>query len=141
MKTEKIVLSFIAVAIGILVAGAAFYLYQATKTVDLSKTKTFSLQTPTPSPKPTIILTVDTPKDEEVFDKKIITILGKTTKDATVIISTQTDDQVVTPAQNGNFSTTAVISDGQNIIEITAVLPNGEEARLTRTVTFSTETF
>lgn len=142
MKTEKIVLSFIAVTIGILVAGVVFYLYQTTKAINPSKTKTVSLQTtPAPSEKPANFLTVDSPKDEEVFDKKIVTVSGKTSPEATIIITTQTDDQVITPAQTGNFSTTATITDGQNIIEITAVLPNGEEVRLKRTVTFSTETF
>lgn len=141
MKTEKIVLSFIAITVGVLVAGVVFYLYQATKTVNLSKTKTVSIQTPTPLPKPTIFLTVDAPKDEEVFDKRTIAISGKTAPSSTIIISTKTDDQVITPAQNGNFSTSVVIEDGQNIIEITAVLPSGEETKIVRTVTFSTETF
>lgn len=142
MKTEKIVLSFIAITVGVLVAGVVFYLYQATKTINLSKTKSVSLQTtPAPSEKPAIFLTVDAPKDEEVFDKRTITISGKTAPSSTIIITTQTDDQVITSAQNGNFSTSVVIGDGQNIIEITAVLPNGEETKIIRTVTFSTETF
>lgn len=141
MKTEKVVLSFIAITVGVLVAGVVFYLYQATKTISPSKIKTVSIQTPTPLPKPAIFLTVDSPKDEEVFDKRTIVISGKTAPASTIIISTQTDDQVITPAQNGNFSTSVVIEDGQNIIEITAVLPSGEETKIIRAVTFSTETF
>lgn len=141
MKTEKIVLSFIAITVGVLVAGVVFYIYQVTKTISPSKIKTVSIQTPSPIPKPTIFLTVDAPKDEEVFDKRTISISGKTAPSSTIIISTQTDDQVITPAQNGNFSTSVVIEDGQNIIEITAVLPSGEETKIIRAVTFSTETF
>lgn len=141
MKTEKIVLSFIAITVGVLVAGVIFYIYQATKTISPPKTKTVSIQTPSPIPKPTIFLTVDAPKDEEVFDKRTISISGKTAPSSIIIISTQTDDQVITPAQNGNFSTSVVIGDGQNIIEITTVLPSGEETKIIRTVTFSTETF
>jgi len=142
MKTEKIVLSFIAVVIGLAVAGAAFYLYQTTKTIPESQTRTPSLVlTPTPKPYSSIFLTVESPKDEEVFDKKTITITGKTEKDAIIIISTNTNDEVITPALNGNFSTTTTIENGQNQIAIIAVSLSGEEKKIVKTVTFSTEEF
>lgn len=141
MKTEKIILSFIAVLIGILISGVVFYFYQASKTIPSSKTKTISIAQATPTPKPSIFLSVDSPKDEDVIDKKTITISGKTIKDATIIISTSASDQVITPALNGNFSSTAVIDDGQNEITITALAPNGEEVSVIKTVTFSTENF
>lgn len=144
MKAEKIVISFIAVAIGILVAGGAFYFYQRTKTIPEEESETRSIavsKKPTPSPKPSIFLTVESPKDEEVFDQKTITISGKTDPEATIFISTAVNDQVLEPARNGNFSTTQTIQDGQNRIEITAISKNGEETTVVRTVTFSTEVF
>lgn len=141
MKTEKIILSFIAVAIGILVSGIGFYFYQSTKTISPSKTKTISISKPSPTTPPSIFLAVDNPKDEDVIDKKIINISGKTTADAVIVISTEANDQVIPPASNGNFSATATIGDGQNQIEITAIVPNGEEAKIIRTITYSTESF
>lgn len=141
MKAEKIVIAFIAVSVGILVAGIAFYLYQATKILSPAKTKIISISSPTSTPTPSIFLTVDHPRDEEVSDKKTITISGKTDSSATIVISTQSTDQVITPASNGNFSTTLAIDDFENQIEITAIAPNGEEARIVRTVTYSTESF
>lgn len=141
MKTEKVVISFIAVAIGILAAGIIFYLYQTTKTLPSSKIKTVSITPPSPTPALTIFLSLDKPKDEEVFDTKTITISGKTVKDAVIVISNDSTDQVVTPASNGNFSTTTLLEDGQNQIEITAIAPNGEETKITKIITFSTENF
>ncbi|MDP3987714.1 MAG: hypothetical protein Q8P80_01060 [Candidatus Levybacteria bacterium] len=141
MKTEKIVISFIAVVIGILAAGAVFYFYQSSKTIPASKSKTVTIAAPTPTPKLSIFLSVDKPKDEDVVDSKTISVSGKTTGQAAVIVSTQSQDQVLTPASNGSFSTTITIEDGQNQVEITAIAPNGEETRITRTITFSTETF
>lgn len=143
MKKEKVVLSFIAVVLGLLVSGVAFYLYQSTKTVPDAKTKTISIK---PSVAPdletsSIFLSLDSPKDESVVDKKIINVTGKTVKDAVVVVSTNIDDEVISPASNGNFSTTVNIEDGQNQIEVTAIAPNGEEEKAIRTVTFSTETF
>lgn len=141
MKTEKIILSFLAVVAGILISGIVFYFYQLSKTIPPSKTRTISISQPSPTPKPSIFLSVDGPKDEEVFDKKTITIAGKTIKEATIVISTEGSDQAITPATNGNFTLDTIIGDGQNKIEITAIAPNGEEATVVRTVTFSTENF
>lgn len=143
MKAEKVILSFLAIVIGVLVAGFAFYLYQATKTIPDSKIKTVtSTTTPTPSQQSSsVILTIDSPKDEEVLDKKTITIAGRTNSDAIILISVSGNDQVITPASTGSFSATATLDDGTNIIEITAIAPNGEETTLTRTVTFTTESF
>lgn len=142
MKSEKIILSFIAIVIGILVAGVGFYLYQSTKTVKI--TKTISI-TPAPtSPaykKSSLFLSIDYPVNEEVTDKKVITVSGKTIPDATVLISTPSEDDVVTPTKTGNFSTSMLIQDDENQIEITAIAPSGEETKAVKTVTFSTEDF
>lgn len=131
----------LAVFFGLLVAGIAFYIYENTKTISPSEIKTVSIATPTPTLKPSIFLSIDKPKDEEVFEKKIISISGKTTVEAIVVILTNNDEEVLTPTNSGNFSTTTTIVDGQNLIEITAIAPNGESTRSLRTVTFSTEKF
>ena len=143
MKAERVILSFVAVIIGLIAAGVAFYLYQVTKVVPDSD-KTISLMpkiSVSPTPDSANLLSIDTPTDEQVFDKKTITITGKTRKDATIIVTTEDNDQVVTPAANGNFSITQTIPGGTTLVHITAVFPNGEEQTITRTVTFSTENF
>lgn len=141
MKTEKIIISFIAVVIGLLFAGVAFYLYQSTKIVKPSNTKTVTIIPPTPTFAPTVFLSVENPKDGDVVNKKTININGKTIPDATILVSTETSDEVVAPARNGAFSVTATIEDGTNQLTITAIAPNGEEAKVIRTITFSTENF
>ncbi|MFH1833284.1 MAG: hypothetical protein ABH816_03960 [Candidatus Levyibacteriota bacterium] len=141
MKTERIVISFIAVAIGILFAGIVFYFYQTTKVVPASQTKTITVTSPSPTSSPSISLSVDNPKDEAVSDTKIISVSGKTTTDAVIAIITNSQNQVVTPASNGNFSANITLDDRQNEIEITAIAANGEETRIVRTVTYSTENF
>ena len=141
MSKEKVVLSFIAVAVGILVTGVAFYLYQATKTIPSSKIKTIKISSPSSTPKPSIYLTIKVPEDEKVVGKKVVTVSGTTAKDATIVVLSPVDEDIVKPAGTGDFSTTINIEDGQNNIEITAISPKGEEIRVTRTVTFSTEEF
>ena len=141
MKTERVILSFIAVLVGILVTGMAFYLYQSTKKPTPPNTKIITLSEPTPTPAQSVLLSIKSPTDEEVITKKIVSITGTTEKDATVVIVTPVDQEVLTPASSGNFSTTVNIDDGQNFIEITAISASGQETKMTRTVTFSTEDF
>ncbi len=144
MKAEKIILSFVAVVIGLIAAGVAFYLYQMTKTIPPSKDQVISVQTqitPSPTPDTQNFLTVENPKDESVTNTKTITIQGKTAPKATIIISTENSDQVVKAAANGDFTLTITTGNGTNVIQITAIFANGEEKKITRTVTYSTESF
>ncbi len=144
MKAEKVILSFVAVFVGLIAAGVAFYLYQTTRTIPPEQAKPLAMKpqdTPTPTPLDNNLLSIDSPKDEEVFDKKVINISGKTVKDSTITVSTLDSDQVVKPADNGEFTFTQTIPDGTSTIQITAIFPNGEEKKVTRTVTYSTESF
>lgn len=142
MKAEQIILSFIAVLIGLLVAGGSFYIYQLTKEVPPEKTTAITIQTP-PSPTPELnhYLKINTPKDEEIVNKKIITISGSTLPNSTIIVSSENEDQVVKPTKNGDFSITHTIGDDTNVIYITAIFPNGEEQTEIRTVSFTNEEF
>lgn len=141
MKKEKVILSFVAALIGLMFAGAAFYFYESSKTIPPSTIKKISIVPPSPTPKPSIFLNLDLPKHEDVVNKKVITVSGKTISDAVVSVISENYQDVITPAKNGDFSTTMNINDGQNLIEITAMAPNGEDIKVTRTVTFSTEEF
>ena len=144
MKAERILLSFVAVIIGLAAAGGAFYLYQMTKALPNQKIKPPTLSsniTPSPTPDSANFLNVDSPKDEQVFDKKLITVHGKTANDATIIVSSENGDEVIKPASNGDFNLTITIPDGTSILQTTAIFANGEEKSVARTVTFSTENF
>jgi hypothetical protein len=143
MKAERVILSFVAVIIGLIAAGGAFYLYQMTKAVpDKDKALSFLPKVAvSPTPDKANLLTIDSPKDEEVVSKRVITISGKTRNDATIIVTAEDNDEVVKPASNGNFSITQSIPSGTTIIYITAVYPNGEQETIKKTVTSSTENF
>jgi hypothetical protein len=141
MKTEKIVLSLIAVLFGLLVAGALFYLFQASKTVSNTTTKAISFASPTPSPFPSIFLTLDRPKDEEVVSKKILIVSGKTSSNAIVTVITDSSQDVITPSTNGDFSTTVSLDEGQNVLSVISIAPNGESVAAKKTVTYSQEEF
>jgi hypothetical protein len=141
---EKIILSVVAALLGLLVAGGAFYIYQMTRTIEdkpVKMDKPLTKQQPSPTPQSNNYIIVENPKDEEVFTKKVITVSGKVTPGSTVVISTESSDQVVKPADSGNFSLTQTLEDGVSIINITAFFPNGETQSIMKTATYSSEDF
>ena len=140
MKQERVVLSFIMVLIGLLVAGVAFYFYQTTKVIP-DKSNTSNVISPTPTLKPTIFLSLSQPGNESVVSSKTLKISGKTEPGATVVIITDSDQLVLEPSSQGDFSTTIIISNGQNLINIRAISKNGDMVSVQRTVTYSTENF
>ena len=129
MKTERVVLAVIAIIVGLAVAGIAFFIYQSTKTIPANKTQTIKIVTPTPTPSTISLLSIDSPADESVVSTRSITISGKTANDATIVLNTATDDQVVSPASNGNYSLTTTLANGENLITITAIAANGDEVK------------
>jgi len=141
MKQERVILSFVAVLIGLLAAGLAFYFYQSTKTVSSSNQVTVNAPTPTPTPMPTVYISLSSPNDESVVTSKTLTVSGKTNPNATIIIYTDNGQQVVQPSSQGDFSTTLTLDDGENLLKLMSVLPGGETTTLQRTVTYSTEDF
>jgi hypothetical protein len=141
MKQERVILSFIMVLIGLLVAGALFYFYQSTKNVSPSTTNIVNKNTPTPTPQPKIYLTLNQFTDEQVVNDKTFKINGKANPDATIIVVTENGQQVLQPTSQGAFSTTITLDNGQNVIKIQSILPGGETTMVQRTVTYSTEDF
>lgn len=144
MRAEKVILSFVAVFVGLIAAGVAFYLYQTTQTIPTDQTKPSATKIsilPKKISTNTDIFTVETPTDGQVFDQKLINIKGTAVKGATITISTDDNDQVVQPADNGDFTLTQTIPDGTSIIEFSVIFPDGMEKKIDRTVTFSTANF
>lgn len=140
MRFEKLLLAFFALLGGLLVAGGAFYFYQSARAIPTTQIKTVLLISPTPTTSP-VLLTIDSPQDTLVTDNKTVIVTGHTDPKATLVISTNTIDQVISPSSTGAFSTTVTISNDENYIHIVAIGPHGEEVAKTLTVTYSTENF
>lgn len=142
MKKEKLILYFVATLLGLLVAGIAFYLFQSTKTISNGTiTTTIPISSPTPTNSPSVSLTLTQPKDEEVVSNKVLVVSGKTQSNAIVAVITDSSDDVITPSANGDFSMTVNLDNGQNVLEIIAIAPNGESIAIKKTVTYSQEEF
>lgn len=141
MKAERLILSLIAIFIGLLVAGGAFYLFQLTKQIPNGANDITIKAKATPTPSSTNYLVIDTPQEESISKVKTITIAGKVVPESTLVISNGANDQVVNPSSSGSFSVTSSLDEDTTLFYITAIFPDGEEKTLTRTVSFVTEEF
>lgn len=141
MKKEKLILTIISIIILIAVVIGVFFIYQSTKKINPTELKTISVNNPSPTPSSNLFLTIDSPKDEEVVDERSIKISGKTTPDAKIVILTEASEEAAVPGSDGSFSTDINLSADENIIEISAIAPNGEIVKVKRVVSYSTESF
>jgi hypothetical protein len=141
MKKEKVVLSFIGIAIGLICAGVVFYLYQTTKALNIGDNIIKATPTPTQAVKSNLLLTIAEPGDEKVVENKVITLSGQTNPDSTVIVITESNQEVLKPTKMGAFSTTLTLTDGQNLIKVVSYSTNGESTSKDITVTYSKEDF
>lgn len=142
MKAERIILSLIAIFIGLLVAGGAFYIYQMTKQIPDDQADTITIKShPTPTPRSSNYLSIDTPKNEEIVSNKTISIAGKVVPNSTIIVSTAGSDQVVKPSSTGNFTLTQIIDEDANVITITAIFPDGNQESQQRIVSYISDDF
>ena len=135
---ERIVIVFIAIAIGLLVTTLIFFLYQQTKTIPQKVINTVSKPTPVSSK---VYLAIDSPSDEQISDRRSIQVKGKTDPENIIIVSTNIEDEVVKPTSDGRFSVTITIDAGANVLVTRAISPSGEETVDKRVITFTTEEF
>lgn len=140
MLKEKIFLIVLAILGGILFSIGIFYLSQKTR-LPSTESSQKTTPTPTPEPSPVFFLNIDSPQNEEVFDKKIIPLIGKTDPRAQVLISSEDKELVLTPAADGSFSTNITLLDGVNSIEVISLTPSGKNIREKLTLTYSAEDF
>ena len=140
---ERILIIFIAVAIGLLITTLIFFLYQQTKTIPRSTSNnTQSAGNGEAAPtNANSYLRVDEPIEGLISDKRLIEVRGTTHPGDTLVISTNQEDVAAKPSSDSKFSLTVTIDAGANVVIIRSIAPNGEDVKESRIVTFSTEEF
>lgn len=139
---ERAIIVFIAVLAGLILTTLGFLLYETTKKkapIDVSKEKITETK-PTPE-RVDLFVTIQSPQDETLTDKRSIVIKGKTNPGNTLIVSTNQELVAATPATDGSFSVTVTIDTGANNIVVRAINPQGEEVQDSTLITFNSEDF
>lgn len=94
--------------------------------------------TPTAAPIANTALTLTSPADETFSSKSSVTVSGKTTPGATVVILYEGDDDVVLADASGNFTDDIDLITGFNNISVSAFDKSGNETNQNVIVTYST---
>ena len=141
MKKEKIILSIAALVLGIIFATAAFFIYQTTRQIDPSSIKKITINNKDAVDESKMFVTVEGPLDEQVLDDKNIKIVGKTFPNSSIVTLTEDREEAGVAAGNGKFTLDFTLSTGETIINVIAVSKEGEMAKDTIVITYSTEEF
>lgn len=143
---ERIVIVFIAAVLGLLLTTAGYFIYQTAvsyseQNKDEEKPLDLGGKTKEQKEEEVTALSITEPANEQVMTKRTIEVKGRTYAENTVIVTTNSEDVVGTPAQDGKFSVSVTIDAGVNKITTRSVSPSGEEIIDERIVTYSTEEF
>jgi hypothetical protein len=142
---ERIIIVFVAVVIGLVLTTVGYLLYQSfqnpTPNDQENTPQTISQPTLSPTPDMSFYVTITEPKNEALTDKRTITVKGNTNPGNTIIISSNQDDVVAEPKEDGSFSTTITINAGSNIIIARAMNADGDVVEQSSVVTFVSEDF
>ena len=142
MNKEKLLLITGAVLIGIIVSASTFFIYQYSKRINEADIKKITIKGSDENEnQASISLEVNEPMDEAVVDERVIKVIGKTSPNSTIVVVTEENEEGGVSAGNGSFSMDITLSDGENIIEVVAIAPNGEFIRERRIVTYTKEDF
>lgn len=116
----------IAIILGLILGGLLVYgIYIAGKATNNGEIATQS-NTPTPTePETESLLTINTPQDGDIFDTPTATISGQTTTGNALIIVTETEQLLPELTSTGNFAVTIDLIKGGNLIEVSAITPEG----------------
>lgn len=139
---ERAIIVFIAVLAGLILTTLGFLLYESTKKKQSESVRKEKITTASPIPPQDIFsVTIASPQNESLTDKRSVVVKGKTNPDNTLIVSTNQEDVAATPASDGSFSITVSIDTGSNNIIVRAINPQGEETTAETLVTFNSEEF
>lgn len=138
MTKERVILAFVAIIAGLIVASSLFYFYQQ------KKKPTDTAQTPTPTVstsngKP--VLEIESPENEMVTAEKSAEIKGASLPGALIILTTNREDFAFTADEEGKFEQKITLSDNENLITVTSYPENGTSETKELTVTYNTEEF
>lgn len=98
-----------------------------------------SLGGPVTTKPTTLILELDGPDDNTLTFKPSLIVSGKTLPNLDVLISSNSDDQVVQTKTDGGFTATIDLKEGINNLSATVFDKTGDQKTIDRTIYYSKE--
>ena len=88
-----------------------------------------------------ILLEINEPEDEAISQTENLTIKGKSSPQATIVIVWEEGEDILVAEENGSFETEISLIGGENLIQIAAYDDQGNKKETNLTITYSTAQF
>lgn len=138
---ERIIIVFVAIAIGLIVTTLVFFLYQQTKSIPDNTTLPDSSNNNTLTQTTDGYLVIESPAHEALSDARTVQVKGKTDAGNVVIVSTNQEDVIAKTTNDGSFTVSISIDTGSNRIITRSIAPDGTTTEDIRIITYNTEEF
>lgn len=86
-----------------------------------------------------LVLSLDQPDDDSLTFQQSLVVSGKTSSDAQILISTDSQNTIVEPKNDNTFSTILTLKEGINNLDVYAFDKTGEQRSISKTVYYSKE--
>lgn len=153
MNKDAIVATLIGFGVGLVVTGLVLYGPSLTKSIKIphvtlpkisfSIPNPFAKATPTPTPGQTGLkehaVIIESPLPEALEGEATLLVSGTTSKDATAVIASGSDEVVVKANGDGKYAGKITLVEGKNDIMVTAFDTKGKPATQTVTVYYTPE--
>ena len=96
---------------------------------------------PSPTAAATNVLTITDPQDGEVVTTDKVTLRGKTSPGANIVISTEKADVLAAADDSGSFSSDVSFLSGANDIQVVSFRASQGRSEMTMTIVYSTADF
>lgn len=138
MKKELFLAILIGLVVGLVIV---FGVYRTRIILTPKNDNPILTESPSPEASADIIsnLVIHSPLNESIQNKEDVTIAGSTNNNEFVIIMINEKDFVTTADQSGNFSISAKLESGSNIIEVNSITEDGKITTEELTVIYTTK--
>jgi hypothetical protein len=144
MKKEVLLAIIIGFGLGLIITFSVWQANKALKEMALKQQQIPSQvqeEEKTPSPTPSasqLSLVITSPEDNSIINKEKVSIVGKTSSGATIIIAYEEGEKIIEADENGNFSTEITLVGGANEITVSAYDEQGNEVTKILNLVYST---
>lgn len=134
MHKESLVAIVVGLSLGLLVA-ASVYRFRQAVTTEIPETPSASTPTTvTPDDVSATLFTLAKPENGTVTSSKTVTVSGTAQDPAALVLFVGNTEQVLSPAEDGSFSTDVTLADGPNTVTLVAVDAVGKTESVDRLV-------
>lgn len=141
MKKESIIVGIFGLSLGLLVAWAIWnFKSTAPQPQELTLSPSpVAESNPTPTSTPSFSLSLNKPAEDFIATQSSVAVTGTAKPGATLVISTNLDDYVLTATQDGSFSQEVSLEEGENILSITSYDQDQKEETIERAIIYTKE--